>query len=192
MDNTLGVWSIRADSDQYTTFRPQIYQEEEWFKLRDLFKSGNQLNQNWRPIELEIYQKDEIEGDQPIPDLTFGIVTEAISERAKSILEPLIATQVEFLPLITPFGYYYEMNVKYVDCLDREHSKYEFLGEERRLMWIDAYAFHWEKLKGVHIFLLPELNISNLFCSDIFKKQVEDNSLSGFLFDCLPMASKTE
>jgi hypothetical protein len=187
LDGTQLIWIIRADSDRYSTFRDKNYRGQDWLKLLELFKSGDLLSEKWKPIEMEVYKKEEIERDQPIPDFTRGTVTKAISSKARSILEPLIAAQVEFLPLVTPYDYYYEMNVKYVDCLDRQHPKYEFLSEERRSMWIDEYAFYWEKLKGVHIFLLPELSISTLFCSHTFKKQFEDNNLTGFLFDKVPM-----
>lgn len=49
-------------------------------------------------------------------------------------------------------------------------------------MDVERYAFHLERLKGVHMFNAYDLRMSYLFVYDTFKRLVEANNLQGLIF----------
>ena len=187
MTNNSVFWTIHTDPDRYRSFERED-RSLNWLEFLDMYKSGIQFGQNWPRIILKLFEGEDGETTKPIPDFARGIVSKSLSERARSILEPWVAKQVEFLPLITPVGLYYEMNINRVDCLDVRRSSVKRFESSGRVMEVFNYAFHWDKLQGVNIFWLPELSVSKTFVSDTFKRIVEENELTGLIFDPLPMA----
>lgn len=186
MDTSKELWIVHIDSDNYAKFK-EIDRHEDWIALLDDFKSGTLLGEKWKPTNLEIYRGVTSDDDLPVPDFVMGIVTKAISAKALLILDPLISSCVEFLPLSTPYGSYYELNVKRRDCLDTARSILKRFKHSGLIMRVEKYAFHWKQLEEVNIFLLPELGLSTLFVSDAFKQQVEENNLTGLIFQRVPL-----
>ena len=149
----------------------------------------------WKPIELRLYSggpgEEVEEQSRTIPDYTHGVVGYALSARARLILDPLIASRVEFLPLLTEVGPYYNMNIRRVNGLDESLSvvtRYE-LGS--RIMSVQAYAFHRKQIQGLHIFCLSEVGDTPIFVSNEFRNTVERNQLTGFIFVPVPLAKAT-
>jgi hypothetical protein len=187
------LWMIRSDADRYRSFaKKKPITGQKFISLVDIFRSGEPIGERWEPIELGLFPgeegKEAQEQVRPIPDFTRGVVVYAISAKARSILEPLIADQVEFLLLKTDVGLFYDMNIKRVDCLDVSRSVVIRFKSSGRVMDIEKYAFLWERIEGIHIFCIPELGATPIFVSDAFKKTVEENHLTGFVFMPVPLA----
>jgi len=156
--------------------------------LLDKMKTEQSLEKDWKKISFIVdVSRDDYHG-KPVPDLIEGVVVEAISNKTKLLVEPLISGQVEYLPIDTPFGPYYELNVKRVNCLNIEKSVVIRFKSSGRIRDVEEYSFHLEKLKKVHIFRLPELGLSKLFVSNELKGVIEKNELKGFVFREVPMA----
>lgn len=186
------LWIIRADSDRCRSFVETIpITEQDFVRLVEAFRSGQTMGEQWKQVELQLFPgqpgEEVEERAKPIPDFTLGVVVDAISANARRILEQLIGDDVEFLPLSTEVGPYYDLNIKRVDCLDEKHSivsRYESSG---RIMDVQRYAFRWEQIQAHHIFCLPELGNMRIFVSGAFKAAVEQNRLIGFVFDAVPL-----
>lgn len=187
MNQRENLWIIRPDSDSYATLK-QKGRSENWMQKLNMLKAGGPLLESWEPVLLELYQDENREQIQlPVPDFTMGVVTIAMSATALELLQPLVYRSVEFLPLLTPFGPYYEMNVNRVDCLDVSNSIVKRYDHSGLVMSVQKYSFHWDKLNGVHIFLLPELGLSTFFVSNRFKLEVKENNLTGLDFFPVPL-----
>lgn len=110
-----------------------------------------------------------------------------ISEKARIVLEPLIANQVEILPLLHPKDKYFAINViNVIDCIDGSKAKFK-LNERETVGSYQQYAFFPNSVKDQHIFLTRYhdraiLNSLIYFVSDDFRNAVLDNGLEGFIF----------
>lgn len=187
-------WDVLLDCNKYRLFAHDLDAEgpARSLEFNEMLKTTRQFGENWHPLRLELWEgepgKRKKEERKPNADfMGTGLLLDAISGRAKSLLESLIVNQVEFLLLETPVRPYYGLHVKYVDCLDAKHSAVVRFKSSGRIMEVEKYAFHWDRLEGVNIFRLPELGLSRLFVSDEFKRIVEDNGLTGLEFYPIPL-----
>jgi hypothetical protein len=185
------IWTIHIASDQYRIFKAKK-NIENLVDLMKISKSGSTFGELWKPIEMEFYGGEktevEIERTKPVGDFVQGIVTEAVSAKARHIIEPITMKDVEFLPLNTEMGFYYELNVKQVDCLDISNSIVKRFESSGRVMSVIKYRWLEDKLNGINIFRIPELRTSLTFVSDVFKSTVESNNLTGLFFKQVPMS----
>jgi hypothetical protein len=173
------IWNILEDSNTYRLF--EFVDRSREMEILYANGRGKRLAGSWDPIKVRLYNGPETdEESKPLGDFT-GFIGPAISLRASTILEPYIANTVELLPLNTYIGPYFLLNVDWVDCLDVSHSIVRRF-RTGRIMDVESYSFRWEKLDNIHIFHIPELAMSKLFVSDVFKKIVEDNNLGGLAF----------
>lgn len=170
---------IRTNSNQYRSFdyldRPQVNDPMDKVDL------GLSLKDVWSPISVTLYEdKDQTQNDKITANFMWflGIT---VDKKAKNILAPLIDHSVEFLPLITSVGEYWVINISVIDCLNVNDSVVRKF-KEGRIMDVTKYAFYEEKIKNVHIFLIPELLSISVFVSDEFKQIYEENGLTGLLF----------
>ncbi len=188
------LWDILVDTNTYRVFEAPL-STEEWFQWHELLKKGEPLGDRWRPMKLRFWEGEgeekSVEQKKPVADFSRITLMPLASARARTVIEPLVQGQVEFLPFETPVGPYYGLNVRYVDCLDISRAKVKRFSDGRILRVI-TYAFRWEKLKDIHIFRIPELNLSRLFVSDEFKRLVETHHLTGLLFYPVPMVEEDQ
>ncbi|MFN3394908.1 MAG: imm11 family protein [Candidatus Thermochlorobacter sp.] len=188
-------WDVLVDTNTYRVFKKLLSTEEslEWMNT---LEKGNPMGKSWIPLKLQFWEGDRgykrAEKKKPVADFTETLAMPLVNLRGREKIEPLIATQVEFLPFETPVGPYYGLHVKYVDCLDVDRAKVVRFKSSGRIMEVEKYAFHWERLEGIHIFHLPELVHSRLFVSDEFKRVVEENGLTGLLFYPVPLVEDGE
>ncbi len=189
------LWIIRTDPDSYRSFGPTPEFFERFIEWVDEFREPKSLAAKWPQVELELFEgetgHEEEEQKLPIPDFAKGYIVTACSERARGIIEPLMKGQVEFLPLITPVGRYFEMNIQRLSCLDVEHSEVKRF-RSGRIMEVIKYAFIWERLEGQHIFWIREVGTTPTFVSGEFKRVVEENGLTGLLFYPVPLVEEAE
>ena len=192
---TKEIWIARLAVNDYRTFRQKRWGEEEfiegWNDLVDRFQHEGSLADAWEEVELELFPgepgEEEKEQQLPIPDFSNGRVTDVLNKRARQVIEQLVAGQIEFLPLITPLGLYYEMNIQRLDCLDVQRSVVKRF-KDGRIMRAIKYAFRWELLEGQHIFWIRDLGKTPTFVSGEFRRLVEENGLTGLKFLPVPMA----
>jgi hypothetical protein len=105
-----------------------------------------------------------------------------LSEAAWRRLAPLIGASVEALPLASPDGPYYAINVlRVLDCLDRERSDIDHF-PSGGISWVDRYALRPDCVGEHPIFKLSGLELKEVFVSEAFKRVVDDSDLTGFVF----------
>jgi Immunity protein family (Imm11) len=191
MNNRYPYWIVVRDSNRFRSFNwnETKRSRDEWSACLDRMREGKSLAEIWKPPELSLYYDEEVAGggeDLPVSDFMNGILSISLNSKARAILEPLILDQVEFLPLPTSIGDYFEMNVRQINCLDVPNSVVERFRSSDRIMHVQKYAFFTEKLAGVHLFFAAELGINPLFASEEFRQAVEANGLTGLLFMEIP------
>lgn len=128
------------------------------------------------------------------PHGTFGIET-FVSDRAREALEPKLATQAKFLPVVienasTP--YYALWVTRVMDALDPRRAKLTELTYLRpktgsiHPLRLDRYVFKPESIEGVHLFRLPGRQLAeqsmNDFATDKFVALARELGLSGFQY----------
>ena len=185
------VWIVRANSNQFRTFVKSKGSPDS-IKLLQTLRTGKSLAEIWNPISLELYignpgeSGEESEDRKPVPDLARGVIGICVNAKARSILEPLIANRVNFLTLNTEVGAYYEMDVQQIDCLDASKSIHKLL-PSGKVLRVEKYSFHWDRLEDVHIFIIPELGRNPVFVSNRFRDIVERNRLKGLSYYPVPL-----
>jgi hypothetical protein len=146
---------------------------------------------SWKPLRCHVFDDNPpIEGDFP-SNSNYRRVP-IMSERAWTVLRPLIGFSCEALPIIHPSGraYFIVHVMKTIDCLDVDASTVSRCGiGDDRIDRIYRYAFKQRMLSGEHIFKLPLLCGGELIVDDDFRKAVERNRLHGLTFRELPMNS---
>lgn len=104
------------------------------------------------------------------------------SAEARSVLEPLIATDVEFVELPVGGTTAHAVNVlRIVDCIDYDKAEVERYKSSGRLMRFRRYAFVERRLADIHIFKIPEKPTGYVFVSDEFVRLAQSR-LTGFRF----------
>lgn len=173
------VYTLKPDSNNYERLFLR-HSERDWEILR-LF-DGTSLTSRWRPLEVELGGEDDqpalLDGDFPSLSLHIPV----LSQKAASALTPLLDEYGEFLPLSCREGDYYAFNVTCLrDCLDVEHSEIvRFPGG--RIMNVEQYAFHQEKIQDSVIFKLPQTPLMDVFVSERFISHFEHLDLKGMTF----------
>jgi hypothetical protein len=143
--------------------------------------NGQSLRQTWQAPRVRY----AAESDLPIGDLT-GSIPPVVTRHALDALSPLIAQDVEALPLYIDDRELFALNVlTVIDCLNRDHSVYTTFSNSERIIWIEKYSFRQDMLKDRSIFRLPERDSNLIYVLDPFKELVEKNKLLGFKFRLL-------
>lgn len=187
MNSFSPIWSILEASNDYRSFHVENYAES--IVLRNVLRANKRCLPDWKPIKVSLYESpEENEEVKPLGDFV-GMADTAISHKAKLVLEGLIDNTVEFLPLDFGPEKYYVLNVDWVDCLDTVHSEVECF-RSGRIMKVLRYAFKWDKLENIHMFYITDLRNSTLFVSDLFKKKVEAERLTGLIFYPVPLVEE--
>lgn len=174
----MAVWKVLYDSDVYDcVYLSDPSADYTYTKVFDSDKFGHQrMGDSWTPVAVAV-ERGEKPGD--FPSLPGGIPP-VFRQRALDILHPLIADNIEALPLHCETEKLYAINVLAVaDCLDHSRSQFERF-PDGRIMMVDKYVF-LEGCLDKHIFRIPELKVT-IFVSDNFKMLVENSKLEGLIF----------
>lgn len=145
------------------------------------FEGKKVENRNFDLFTLSKY-KEEIE--KPIGDVS-SISTSSyiINEKAYKVLYPYLKEHSQIFQLKNENKIFYVINVTdIIDCLDYEKSEVKYFSSSNRVMDIEKYAFHSEKLKKATIFKIPEFPKGISYVTEEFKKVVEENNITGFKF----------
>ncbi|QEH70627.1 hypothetical protein QTL86_22710 [Cellulosilyticum sp. ST5] len=113
-----------------------------------------------------------------------------VSKQFRILIRTLIEEEVQYLPVKIKDVVTQEVVTDYqvaniidvLEALDLEHSDYSYItAKDIKLLSVKKYGLKAEVIKGHHIFKLKE-SIMPIFVSEVFKKEIETNKLSGFSF----------
>jgi hypothetical protein len=118
------------------------------------FDANQRVGANWQPAffgvvdqRLKVAELGTLAGSERI----------VFSQRAATLLMPLLGESVELLPYPTELGTYYLVNALDVgDYLDRERTACREVLDNGICFGITKYAFHEQLLRGKHIFRIPD------------------------------------
>jgi hypothetical protein len=168
------IWKLHADVNHFDTIA--TVDEDDW----DLdFCKGEPMHTTWVPLHFE-YLDNSIRGDSP------GFCTKCpvLSDRALTVLSPLIRTFSEILPIFVEKEKFYLLNVTTVlDCIDYDNSRFKTFPDSKKIMRFISYSFLPDLIRGIHIFKISDEPKCNPFVSDEFRDAVIANKLTGFHFE---------
>lgn len=107
-----------------------------------------------------------------------------VNEKAKNILEPILAGTVEFIPVKSKNSLYLINILCAADALDLDNIIADLYAG--KIGYIRKFSFIREKIPKAPIFkVMCEGNIyvGDVFVTEEFKKAVEENGLTGFRFE---------
>ena len=156
-------------------------------KVIDIHWIDDSIIDSWKRLKCHRYDaRTKKIGDFPCVTNYFKVPM--FSERAWSVLKPIIGDACEVLPVDHPFdGNYYIIHVmRTIDAIDVDASEV-WRSSSGRIGRIYKYALKYELLDGKHIFKLPLQCGSGLYVDDVFRQAVEKNGLKGLIFKELRM-----
>ena len=186
-------WLVDLDVEHFRSFTwfrtPE--RKKKWFYWLRRFREGGRFAEEWEPPYLRLYEgeldEEDIEVAKPIPDFINGFINMACSQRAKEVIEPLVGEEVEFLPLRTEVGPYWEMNLPRISCLDEARAEVKRFPSSGRIMEVVRFAFRWEAMEGHHLFWVRETGMMYTLASEAFRRLVEEHGLTGLVFEEIPL-----
>ncbi|MEO6231101.1 MAG: DUF1629 domain-containing protein [Ferruginibacter sp.] len=175
----MAIWTLEADYD-FTTFDfssdgDKIYFD---FLVKNYFEASKLIAQNWRPLNMI---RNEPKKHPDFFEIGSSDVI-AISKAAVDTLKDSLNDNVELLEIETDAGKYYAMNIlNFVDCLNKEESKYEAT-KGGTIVKYSLLVFDEEKLRENKIFKVPEMPFCT-FVTDEIRETCEEKYLRGLFFD---------
>ena len=171
------IWKLNFNVEEYDSLVPVKYSLDK-FQIFD----GKKKEDYWTPLPVK---RMEPEKGLDLGDASGFIGFPAFNQKALSALEPLIRDSVEVLPLAFKEKPYWGINVVSVlDVLDYSKSIYRIFPNTNKIAIIEKYAFrNCAELKKHNIFKIIDEPQTRPFVSDEFKNAVEQNNLTGFLFE---------
>ena len=172
------IWHLKYDSEKYDSFFPA---DPSTLGIILSF-DGRSQKSAWRPFYVERAKPEKRLPLSDIPNFLVGVPT--FSERALEALYPIIEDSVEILDICFSEGKYYLVNVtRVIDVIDYDLSNFVRFSTNQRIMKFNKYAFKQsEALQKSNIFKIIDAPKDRAFVSDLFKKTVEMNGLTGFIF----------
>jgi hypothetical protein len=177
----MNIYVPVPNSDDYDCFcwpdQPELQNTLERFLNFGKYQNIEEPSQ-WTPLKVEIESFGTKRGD------FLGVIAYsfACNPKAWKVLEPLIGSSTELLPLKCEEGEFSLLKVvNVIDCLD--YSKADVLRspETNRVLSIKKYAFKEDLIMDQHFFALPERKFG-ILVSQTFKDLVERNQLEGLMF----------
>lgn len=166
----LPIYWLRADSDKYA----KIVREDEYWELF----GPPSVEHTWREIRCSVDDSSShILGD--FPPFHYGGIP-AISERAWKCLAPLVGDAAVALPLGTFDGqnYFLLQILNIVDALNVDRSEVGRLSTGEVLR-VSRFAYKEDKLKGHHLFKVPEARTQEPQISKELRRLIRNNKLRG-------------
>jgi len=169
----MDVWALRTNCDKDLVLRTEI----DYFQTHFV---GEKMSRHWTPPPIRIQGKSKRLRDF----VSWMLSAPVVSQRAKEVLEPLIAPDVEILPLIQlRRKEYYAINVlRLVDCLDRKRSNIAYSPTDpSRIIYLSETFFLNDRLEDVPLFKIPE-TVGEVYVTRPFVDLVIKNELAGAAF----------
>ncbi len=189
------LWKYNTDGDHFYTLALSDYERDKWLfdkGLRpDLIPEPVPVvnayyeteSKDLSPSQRALLRKGKLpKGDFP----EFYGLHPLFSERALTILWPLIQNDAQVIPLQCEEERFYLIHVtRFIDGLDLENSDIHWIIKDKLISRVNHHVFHEEKVSGVNIFKVP-IHFTWTFVSDAFKEAVEEHDLKGLLWKPLP------
>ncbi|ENQ3108573.1 hypothetical protein SAMN04488168_101418 [Bacillus sp. 491mf] len=177
------IWELRSSFDDYKSFQLLNYKEDKKY-FKGKFNSTAVLLDSWGEIFIECIE----EGNQSdCPHFWGETGSIMISEKAKNLLEPLIGTNVEFLPLVynkTNKVYYLIHVLNVLDAIDSNKAIFKKLSSGL-IIGCEKFAFIPSVVQNEMIFKLyinEKIHPNYILVSDEFRNAVLESDLKGFEF----------
>jgi len=193
MGNRLFI--LKKDLVNFRTFTFTLESQEKWFEWNEKFKVRRSFANEWEKINLKFFegeskkdQKEEM--SKRNPDFTGGYLSDCCSLRGRKVIESIAPDEIEVLPINTPCGTYFDMNLQEVDCLDRERSVLKLLPPDL-IIKVFKYSIFWERIKNLHIFWIKGLGIHQIYVSEEMKRLLESANFPELSFTPIPLVDET-
>ena len=171
------IWQLNPNVTDYG-----IVALDNQFDAKYKILDGSPKLSSWKPLYIS-YRAGEEKPIPHFPSLSSSIVCDM---EAKLLIQDLIDDYVEFLPLvshtITEQQYHIINTTMILDCLDQEKSEV-LRNESGTIRHIKKYVMKPNCIGDAPIFKLPEPMRERPYVSDTFKQIVEENNLTGLVFD---------
>jgi hypothetical protein len=173
----MNVYRLLPDNDHFHNFALVNQADNDVFHRSD----GTSLGGAWKPLAITAADTDD-ELAHLADHALLGTIP-VVSERAVERVGVLLASSGELLPLTYGRGRYFAYNVtQIVDALDESRSEVRRFSSGR-VMSIDRYFFHSERLRDAVIFKISQLSRAFVFSTDRFVDAVRHAGLTGFTFE---------
>ncbi len=168
------IYKLRFDSTNYKNMYPSEEKDADFYQMFN----GTSYKKTWEKFDLKYLAEED--------DLEEGnyayLFMPIFDETALRVLKELVSEDVEILPMMLGKEEVFGINVlTLLEALDYENSDYVRF-DSGRIMAIRKYAFIENEILGKNIFKLSDEAHGAPFVSELFKKYVEDNHLTGFKF----------
>lgn len=169
------IWILDCDVDIYENLTWKEELDIDYIQSFD----GAEKMKNWNPMKVKRMYDREFSNT---PGLSPHIPV--FDEKAISVLGDLLIGNAEILPLNCEDGNFYAINViNVMDCIDYEKSQYKTFRDGKRIMRFTKYVFDERKIEGMNLFKTKDEPLKRPFVSEVFRKRVVDNNLTGFKFE---------
>lgn len=171
------IWKLKFNVEEYDSLVPVKYAFDK-FQIFD----GRKKESYWIPLPVK---RMEPETGLDLGDASGFMGFPAFNQKALNALESLIRDSVEVLPLAFKEKPYWGINVVSVlDVLDYSKSIYRIFPNTNKIAIVEKYAIrNCADLKNHNIFKIVDEPRGRSFVSEKFKNAVEQNNLTGFLFE---------
>lgn len=167
------IWRLEFDVNNYEN----LFAGESFDYIKIHERPGKSKKREWKPIKVvRMYPREK----RPLGDAP-GFTVPVFSTKAKNALSPLIAKNVEFLPMDFPEKTFFAVNVLTIleGAVDLSQCKYNTF-PSGRVMWIDKYVFNKHVVEKAPIFKIAEESKLDAFVSDSFRDIIVQEGLEGF------------
>lgn len=170
------IWKLTEDVDKYIWFEPVVEMSIDEIRSFD----GRTKYEAWHCLAI----KPKANGITELGNLSAFIIP-AFDQRTRELLHEVISNSVEELELTWDGRILSGINVTAVlDVIDYSKSDYETFSDGKRIMRFKKYSFRaCKEIIENNIFRIVDQRRQTLFVTDLFKKVVEDNGLTGFKFE---------
>lgn len=172
------IWKLIADVTNFDSVMPA----DPDLGYESHLDDGTSMIDDWEPIEL---QRAYTEEDLPMSDFPYFYGSPVMSDKAISVLSPIMKDAVEYLKLVFDEKEYSMVNViRVLNVIDYDKAKYVKFSNSDKILAFQKYSFRMcDELQNNDIFKLIDEPRRDPFVSDRFKQAVEDNQLTGFKFE---------
>lgn len=153
------------------------------FEVLQRFK-GASLREHWSPLAVKVLPPEGRRGRRATDFPSLGAATPVLSERAWTILEPILGASVEALPLLcADTGPLFILNVLDVvsDALDLDASELGRL-DDGLIFWVRSYVLRRRAVEGHAMFKLAEIPLGEVLIAGEVRRAVERHGLVGLSF----------
>ncbi len=173
------IWEIVSNTNAFRSFT--FSDTKQLLSIEEKLDQGMFTLSDWFPIRVELFE-DELneEKNKGVSDF-MQLPGYTLNKKAKELYEELVSETVMFLPIITPVGEYWTMNIKHVNCLDLIKSEFKRF-PNGRILRVIKHSFVNEIVRNLLIFRIPEMGGKALYVTEKFKEIYDKNELTGLIF----------